>query len=63
MILEDNEHWYSQDGELTKTICEQSEDSIKFDDSDCCACDEAKYNVSITTVYFEALYHERSCTV
>ncbi|XP_023024840.1 extracellular matrix protein f-spondin [Leptinotarsa decemlineata] len=46
MIFEDSDHWYSEDGKLTKTLCEQKEDDVQFDnEKDCCACDEAKYNI------------------
>lgn len=45
MVLEDARHWYADDGQLTKKICEQSENEVKFDPDDCCACDEAKYKV------------------
>lgn len=45
MILEDSQHWYADDGLLSKTICELTDSDIKFDPNDCCACDEAKYNV------------------
>lgn len=44
MILVDAEHWYADDGKLTKTFCEQTE-TAKFDPEECCACDEAKYKV------------------
>lgn len=46
MVLEDVDHWYAEDGKLSKTFCEQTDD-IKFDEQDCCSCDEAKYNVII----------------
>ncbi|KAL1506661.1 hypothetical protein ABEB36_005985 [Hypothenemus hampei] len=45
MILEDAEHWYAEDGGLSKTFCEQTEKDIKFDENDCCACEEAKYGL------------------
>lgn len=46
MVLEDASHWYADDGELSKTVCEQTEKDRKFDQEDCCACDEAKYSVN-----------------
>ncbi|KAF7283544.1 hypothetical protein GWI33_000285 [Rhynchophorus ferrugineus] len=45
MVLEDAEHWYADDGGLSKTFCEQTDKDIKFDENDCCSCDEAKYSV------------------
>lgn len=47
MILEDSLHWYADDGGLSKTFCEQTEKDIKYDENDCCACEEAKYSVSL----------------
>lgn len=46
MVLEDKHHWFADEGTLTKTFCEQTEKDIRFDENDCCACDEAKYSVS-----------------
>lgn len=43
MIYENAQSWYSDDGELTKVICEkklEKEEAKK----ECCACDEAKYS-------------------
>lgn len=53
MIYEGKDAWYSDDGGLTKIICEEKEDKVKkaLGNDECCACDEAKYNVSITIVY------------
>ncbi|XP_018331208.1 spondin-1 [Agrilus planipennis] len=45
MVLEDSSHWYADDGELSKTLCERTEKDIKYGPQDCCACDEAKYNL------------------
>lgn len=44
MVYENSNSWYSDDGDLTKIICEdtQNEQSTQVE---CCACDEAKYNV------------------
>lgn len=44
MVFEGRNSWYSDDGALTKIICEAkpTKESIK---SECCACDEAKYQV------------------
>lgn len=49
MILQDSTHWYADDGNLSKTFCEQTEKDIKFDENDCCACDEAKYSVRLNS--------------
>lgn len=45
MVLEDADHWYSDDGRLSKTFCEQTDNDIKFEEQDCCSCDEAKYSL------------------
>lgn len=45
MVFEDPDHWYADDGKLTKTFCEQTEKEQKVSEDDCCACDEAKYSV------------------
>lgn len=50
MILQDSRNWFSEEGQLTKTICEQTSKDIRYDENDCCACDEAKYSVSIFAV-------------
>lgn len=43
MIFENVNSWYSDDGELTKVICEAKPEE-KEQKYECCACDEAKYN-------------------
>ncbi|GLV35646.1 fat-spondin [Carabus blaptoides fortunei] len=45
MVLQDSRNWFADEGQLSKTICEQTAKDTKFDEQDCCACDEAKYNV------------------
>ncbi|XP_060530657.1 spondin-1 [Cylas formicarius] len=45
MVLEDERHWYADDGSLSKTFCEQTDKDMKYDENDCCACDEAKYSM------------------
>ncbi|KRT84807.1 hypothetical protein AMK59_501 [Oryctes borbonicus] len=55
MVLEDEHHWYADDGALSKTFCEQTERDVKFDAEDCCACDEAKY-----TMIFEGIWSNRT---
>lgn len=47
MVLEDSQHWYADDGLLSKTFCELSDNNAKYNPQDCCACDEAKYKVNI----------------
>lgn len=44
MVYEGRNSWYSDDGALTKVICEAkpNRESLK---TECCACDEAKYQV------------------
>lgn len=49
MVMESENGWYADDGGLTKIICEQKVDSTakKMSEHECCACDEAKYNVGV----------------
>lgn len=47
MVFEDSNHWFADDGQLSRLVCEQTEKDKKFDPDDCCACDEAKYNVIV----------------
>lgn len=61
MILEDSQHWYADDGGLSKTFCEQTEKDVKYDEEDCCACEEAKYSVSLFCVVL--IYRFRGCVV
>lgn len=51
MIYEGKDAWYADAGGLTKIVCEQKADKMKkvLGEDDCCACDEAKYNVSSTS--------------
>ena len=48
MIYEGKDAWYADAGGLTKIVCEQKADKMKkvMSEDECCACDEAKYNVS-----------------
>ncbi|CAH1988433.1 unnamed protein product [Acanthoscelides obtectus] len=55
MVYEDPDHWYSEDGKLLKTICEQTDKDVVLDENDCCACDEAKYNL-----IFEGIWSNKS---
>ncbi|CAL4072077.1 unnamed protein product, partial [Meganyctiphanes norvegica] len=53
-VSESRDVWYMDDGELTKELCEElqeNEDTQPEVISDCCACDEAKYEVT-----FEGLW-------
>lgn len=51
MIYEGKDAWYADAGGLTKIVCEQKADKMKkvLSEDECCACDEAKYNVSSTS--------------
>lgn len=44
MIYESSGSWYSDDGELTKIVCETQPEAVVDKKNECCACDEAKYN-------------------
>lgn len=57
-VVEQRDAWYMDDGALTKILCEEEIES--FDDQpeildECCACDEAKYEV-----IFEGLWSKVS---
>ncbi|CAH2062716.1 unnamed protein product, partial [Iphiclides podalirius] len=41
MVYENASLWYSEDGQLTKRVCEDTSLSVP----DCCACDDAKYKM------------------
>ncbi|XP_069691847.1 spondin-1 [Periplaneta americana] len=47
MVLEDAENWYADDGALSRQLCElvETEKGKKDDGGECCACDEAKYQL------------------
>jgi spondin-1 len=49
MIYEGKDAWYADAGGLSKIICERKADGMKkaLSEDECCACDEAKYNVRI----------------
>ncbi|KAF5273765.1 hypothetical protein FQR65_LT17079 [Abscondita terminalis] len=55
MVLEDPSRWFADEGHLSKTVCEQSDNDRKLDTDDCCACDEAKYNL-----IFEGIWSNRT---
>lgn len=47
-VLEVRDVWYMDDGPLSRTLCEDSQDSLDLQPSvvdPCEACDEAKYEV------------------
>lgn len=46
MVFENEQSWYADDDRLTKIICEGSPD-FEQTMKQCCACDEAKYQVSL----------------
>jgi hypothetical protein len=48
MVLEDADNWYADDGALSRQLCELVEPKKGKkgeDEEECCACDEAKYQV------------------
>lgn len=45
MVYENSNSWYSDDGDLTTIICEDNGAETQSTKVECCACDEAKYNV------------------
>jgi hypothetical protein len=53
MIYEGKDAWYADAGGLTKIVCEQKADMAKkvMSEDECCACDEAKYNVSAHSTF------------
>ena len=49
MVLENADNWYADDGDLSRQLCELIEiqkGKTGDDEGECCACDEAKYQVS-----------------
>ena len=57
MVLEDSKNWYADDGALSRQLCELPEPANgkkMIDEGECCACDEAKYQVCVL---------EQCCTV
>lgn len=47
-VIESSDIWFSEDGDLTKVLCEETTDSSETQPevlTDCCACQEAKYEV------------------
>jgi spondin-1 len=58
MIYEGRDAWYADAGGLTKIVCEQKPNMKKknLNEDECCACDEAKYNVSMILFTFQTLF-------
>lgn len=52
MVYEKSKSWYADDDKLTKIICEATEKPT----AECCACDEAKYNVRQIEKYMKTIY-------
>ena len=49
MVVENRDVWFADDGGLTKELCEEqreNEDEQPEINEPCCACDEAKYEVT-----------------
>lgn len=49
-VVESVDIWFSEDGELTKILCEEAQNTDDIQPKIlplCCACDEAKYEVSL----------------
>lgn len=47
MVYEGPRAWFADDGNLSTVICERKPDAAAAQ-RECCACDEAKYSVSIS---------------
>lgn len=43
MVFEDEQHWYADEGSLTRVLCEHKPEP-RIQKGECCACDEAKYS-------------------
>ena len=66
MVLEDASNWYADDGALSRQLCElpDPENGKKETDGrECCACDEAKYQVCVLGTVLYCVSLERCCTV
>lgn len=51
MVFEQSQSWYADSNQLTKIICEGTAGHIDMS-QECCACDEAKYQVCVYCVTF-----------
>lgn len=45
MVYENENSWFADEQKLTKILCEGGNEGNKRDEAECCACDEAKYEV------------------
>lgn len=47
-VIKNKGQWFMDEGELTKTICPETDGGPDENETGepCCACDEAKYEVS-----------------
>lgn len=50
--MENRDTWYMDDGQLSHLLCEDVEDNDKQPEvvNSCCACNEAKYEVTCNSV-------------
>lgn len=55
MVYEKSQSWYADNAQLTKIICE-GEPARADVSQECCACDEAKYQVTISPLPFFLLF-------
>lgn len=57
MVLTDEDTWYADDGDLSKKLCEVTPEYLRGEEDpegnslECCACDEAKYTVSMSIIW------------
>ena len=52
MVLEEPNRWYAEDGHLSRTFCEMTpKETEQLDELRCCACDEARYKVSLSSYH------------
>lgn len=52
MVMEEQSMWWSDDGKLSFKICEEDDDNkLPVVKRECCACDDAKYKVSIIFIF------------
>ncbi|XP_017787467.1 PREDICTED: spondin-1 [Habropoda laboriosa] len=51
MVFENNVRWYAEDGGLIKTFCEMGPAEVETLDTKCCACDEAKYSLTMEGIW------------
>lgn len=57
MVYENENLWMADEGKLKIMICEKQE-SKKLEAIECCACDEAKYNVNSYINRNQAIYNQ-----